>query len=193
MILFGYSVYRALYRPPTYGSGTLAVIVSFSLMMTASYFEVNHHYMQNKADRAAHAITNDKSIKVKCQRPSSALFDAQVGVKGTVFWDDFSTIHLKMSTCRDLKSYAWSKDKDNPTRDQIIAVHVLTHEVMHTQKITSESEAECYAMYYDPQTFMHYGASPQAAAELTEWYRANIYPHMPDNYTSLDCSTLIYP
>jgi hypothetical protein len=49
-------------------------------------------------------------------------------------------------------------------RDQVVAVHVLTHEAMHLS-----------------------GQLNEAAAELAAAYWRDIYPLMPDGYRSADC------
>jgi hypothetical protein len=74
-----------------------------------------------------------------------------------------------------------------PTRDQVVAVHVLTHEAMHLSGRLAEAVAECAAVQRDAQTARLLGARPADAAELAAAYWRNIYPLMPDSYRSADC------
>jgi hypothetical protein len=88
---------------------------------------------------------------------------------------------IKSAVCADLRSWLRSSKAD-PSLDQVVAVHVLTHEVMHMVGITSESLAECAAMQRDPDTASALGASPAEAVALAQRYRAEVYPLMPDAY-----------
>ena len=67
-----------------------------------------------------------------------------------------------------------------PTRDQVEAVHVLTHEAMHLSGRLEEAAAECAAVQRDAHTARLLGA-PAAA------YWRDVYPLMPDGYRSADC------
>ncbi|MBV9871233.1 MAG: hypothetical protein JO214_11475 [Frankiaceae bacterium] len=93
---------------------------------------------------------------------------------------------IKREQCGDLKSYLKS-DKQHPNPDQVVAVHVLTHESMHMRGITSEADAECAAMQRDAQTAELLGASPSAAMDLARTYWQIDYPRMPATYRTLDC------
>ena len=74
-----------------------------------------------------------------------------------------------------------------PTRDQVVAVHVLTHGARHMSGLLDEAVAECAAVQRDAQTARLLGARPADAAALAAAYWANIYPLMPDRYRSGEC------
>jgi hypothetical protein len=93
---------------------------------------------------------------------------------------------IKREQCADLKSYM-SSDKEHPSGDQVIAVHVLTHESMHMRGITSESQAECAAVQRDARTAELLGATPAQAMELARIYWRTDYPDMPANYRTDEC------
>lgn len=88
--------------------------------------------------------------------------------------------------CSALRSYMHS-NKQHPTADEVVAVHVLTHESMHMRGITNEADAECAAVQRDETTAELLGADPASARLLARLYWLNDYPLMPDNYRSSEC------
>ena len=94
---------------------------------------------------------------------------------------------IKRRPCSDLRDYLGS-DKDSPSRDQVIAVHVLGHEARHMAGQTVESEAECAAVQRDALTARLLGATPEQATELARTYWATVYPQMPDAYRTDECA-----
>lgn len=93
---------------------------------------------------------------------------------------------IKRDQCHHLAAYVRSGAR-RPTRDQVVAVHVLTHEAMHMSGRLDEAVAECAAVQRDAQTARLLGARPADAAALAAAYWANIYPLMPDRYRSGEC------
>jgi hypothetical protein len=94
---------------------------------------------------------------------------------------------IKRGPCQELTRYLHS-DRQHPTPDEVIAVHVLTHESMHMAGITDEAEAECAAVQRDAVTAEALGADPVAAHALARIYWITDYPLMPDNYRSTGCA-----
>ena len=70
--------------------------------------------------------------------------------------------------------------------DEVVAVHVLTHESMHMLGITA-SRCRVQAMQRDAITAGQLGATPDQALLLARRYWVNIYPNMPDDYRNGDC------
>ena len=58
---------------------------------------------------------------------------------------------IKRDQCHHLAAYVRSGAR-RPTRDQVVAVHVLTHEAMHMSGLLDEAVAECAAVQRDAQT-----------------------------------------
>jgi hypothetical protein len=95
--------------------------------------------------------------------------------------------YIKRGPCGELKHYLAS-DKQHPTADEIVAVHVLTHESMHMKGITNEAQAECAAVQRDATTAELLGADEPAALALARAYWLTDYPRMPDSYRSTSCA-----
>jgi hypothetical protein len=94
---------------------------------------------------------------------------------------------IKRRACSALRDYLGS-DRQSPSRDQVVAVHVLGHEARHMAGQTVESEAECAAVQRDALTARLLGATPGQAAALAREYWLRTYPHLPDEYRSPDCA-----
>jgi hypothetical protein len=94
---------------------------------------------------------------------------------------------MKWKPCHDLASWLRS-DRRGPSRNQLIAVHVLTHEAMHMAGATDEAVTECKAMQRDAAMARELGADAEAAQALAVRYWREIYPAMPDAYRSADCT-----
>jgi hypothetical protein len=93
---------------------------------------------------------------------------------------------IKRDQCRHLAGYLRS-DKRRPSRDQVVAVHVLTHEAMHLAGVVGEAAAECAAVQRDAHTARLLGAAAPDAAALAATYWQEVYPHLPESYRSSDC------
>ncbi|HVT21289.1 MAG TPA: hypothetical protein VHE57_07880 [Mycobacteriales bacterium] len=89
--------------------------------------------------------------------------------------------------CADLRHY-YGGDQHRPSPQEIIAVHVLTHESMHMRGETNEAIAECEAMQRDAETAQLLGATPQEGLALARAYWITDYPNMPDSYRTGDCA-----
>lgn len=129
-------------------------------------------------------------VSVHCQTTAGALVD--VGAElGFVPYDADGlprpTTTIKRDPCRDLRHYLGG-GKDDPSMDEVVAVHVLTHESMHMRGETSEAVAECQAVQRDQTTATLLGANPQQALRLAKRYWKLVYPQMPDDYRTSDCA-----
>ncbi len=139
-------------------------------------------------ERAASALVGFP-VRVKCQSFGGAFVDTGAELGWVPFGSDGvperETL-IKYEPCDALRDYLRS-DGSAPTYDQLVAVHVLTHEAMHMAGLAEESEAECAAVQRDAQMAELLGASPGDAALLAETYWQTVYPRMPDGYRTGDC------
>ncbi len=96
------------------------------------------------------------------------------------------TAQLRGSVCdqiRDWRGAGFGVDN----RDQVVAVHVLSHEAIHVSGVTSEARTECLAMQSNAQSAELLGATPQQARALAETYWEDVFPRMPGTYRASDC------
>ncbi len=97
-----------------------------------------------------------------------------------------STAFISYDTCNYLMAYMRS-DRNNPTREQIIAVHVVSHEANHLRGEFNEATTDCRAMQNDSATAQRLGATPIQARRLALAYWISVYPDMPDAYRTDKC------
>ncbi|MDX6223268.1 MAG: hypothetical protein QOD91_2322 [Frankiales bacterium] len=150
---------------------------------------VRHHNEETRLSQAASVLSGGKAT-VHCQSGSAEWVDVgnelgyvKYGANGV---PEHSTL-IKHAQCGLLASYLGG-GRDRPSLDEVTAVHVLTHESMHMSGITSEALAECAAVQRDYEAAMLLGANAQQAEFLAGAYWHGVYPYMPDDYRSVDCT-----
>ena len=168
-------------------------MISVSLLLVlacaAAYPGVQRRSEEHRLALAASVIAGVHD-RVACQTLGGAF--VSVGAEaGFVKWgpngEPEHVAHIMWDQCRALRGYLRS-DKAHPTRDQLLAVHVLTHEAVHTGGEKSESRTECMAVQRDAQTARLLGASAQAARTLAWVYWKTVYPQMPEDYRDAACA-----
>ncbi|RHA38180.1 hypothetical protein [Cellulomonas rhizosphaerae] len=142
-----------------------------------------HARLESRLSAAASAVAGGP-VTVHCQTFGEAFVD--VGAElGWVRWGsdgapERSTL-IKREPCRDLSAWLASS-KTAPTLDQVIAVHVLTHETMHMVGLKNESQAECAAIQRDAEMAVALGATPAQGQGLARQYWIEAYPRVGPGY-----------
>jgi hypothetical protein len=138
---------------------------------------------------AAASVLAGAPVAVRCQSLGQAVLDGGPEL-GYVRWRADGSPEpwalIKRDQCHHLAAYVRS-DKRRPSRDQVVAVHVLTHEAMHLSGRLGEAGAECAAVQRDAHTARLLGAEPADAAWLAAGYWREVYPLMPGSYRSEQC------
>jgi hypothetical protein len=161
----------------------ISVGLSLALALCCGIPMLVEAWVEHELEGAASQIAGGP-VQVHCQTLGQAFVD--VGPElGFVRWGpdgipERSTL-IKFSTCGNLRAWLGST-KANPSLDQVVAVHVVTHETMHMVGITNEAHAECAAMQRDAAMAAALGASPRQAEALALRYWTEVYPRMPDGY-----------
>ncbi len=128
-------------------------------------------------------------VSVHCQTLGQAWTDAHTELGYVPTGPDGRPAHqtvIARDTCSDLNDWLGSSRRD-PSRDQIISVHVLTHEAMHMAGTISEAKAECLAVQRDAWMAQALGASHEQAVRLARSYWRQVYPQLSDDYRTTDC------
>jgi hypothetical protein len=150
---------------------------------------VRHHRLEQRLTAVASDLVG-APVTVHCQTAGQEFVDAGAEL-GYVRWGpdgvpEHETL-VKHAQCGELADYLRS-GKDAPSEDQVVAVHVLTHEAMHMAGETAEAVAECQAVQRDARTAELLGATPDQARRLADAYYTGVFPRMPDDYRSDDCA-----
>lgn len=162
---------------------TFAVVLA--LLLPALWTEVRWLRVQAAATTAVQQLTGNPSARVQCQRALGTLLWAGADL-GRVEWDEPDRAWLTLETCQHLGSW-YRSDRTDPSLDEAIAVHVLTHEAMHVAGERDEAVTECRALQRDERTVVLLGGSPAQGSALAEWIATEVYPTMPDEYRSAEC------
>jgi len=183
----GVSVRWVLVRVDALGRVTRFPRVSVGLALTAALAcavpLVLHARLEGRLEDAATVIAQ-RSVSVHCQTFGETWTDAGAELGYVKYlpggMPERKTL-IKYGVCGDLRHWLRS-DKESPSRKEVIAVHVLTHETMHMRGITDESWAECAALQRDAAMAVALGATPDQGEALARRYWTEIYPQMPDGY-----------
>lgn len=144
--------------------------------------------LEHRLADAASTIVGS-SVDVHCQTAGETFTDAGSDLGYVAFGLDGEPDRkttIKWEQCRALASYVRSEGIE-ASRDEMIAVHVLTHESMHMSGVRNEAESECRAMQRDAWMARLLGAARSDARYLASWYWRTIYPNMSPGYRSDDC------
>ena len=168
---------------------TISVVLLVILAAAAAYPRVSRYREERTLARVASTIAGVR-VEVVCQTLSGAFVDAGAEA-GYVRWGPDGVperiAHIKWEQCKDLRGYLHS-GKHHPTPAQLRAVHVLTHEAVHTSGEKVEAVTECKALQRDAETARLLGAPPDGARELAWAYWKDVYPTMPDDYRDSGCA-----
>ena len=166
----------------------ISVVLLLLASAAAAYPGVVRHREERKLAQVASAIAGVK-VKVVCQTLGGAFVDAGAEA-GYVRWgpdgEPEHIAHIKWEQCKELRRYLHS-GRHHPGFAKLEAVHVLTHEAVHTSGEKSESVTECKAVQRDAHTARLLGASDNDARALAWLYWRTVYPNMPDDYRDAGC------
>ena len=187
-LAFRWGLHRtdALGRPNRFPAVALALLLVPALLVARP--GVERRLEQRHLASAASTLIGT-SVSVHCQTAGEAFVDAGWEL-GFVKYDsegvpEHKTL-IKQGPCHDLRAYLHSS-KAHPNANQILAVHILTHESMHMSGITTEARAECAAVQRDARMAELLGAEPAEAQALARAYWVTVYPRMSDAYVSDEC------
>jgi hypothetical protein len=148
-----------------------------------------HVQMERRLSAVASDIVGSP-VSVQCKTLGQSWADAHTELGYVRFGPDGvpeSETVLADEACRNLE--AWRRSEHEVLdRDQVIAVHVLTHESMHMTGIANEARTECAAMQRDVRTAQALGATEAQGVDLARYYWERVYPRMPDDYWSNGCA-----
>lgn len=159
------------------------------LAVAAAVPGVRRRSEEKRLSGVASALVGHR-VQVRCQSFGQALADLGSEL-GYVRWDAAGRPEprtlIKRDPCGQLRRY-YGGHRSRPSRDTVIAVHVLTHEAMHLRGLLDEAGAECAAVQRDETTAQLLGATPAQARELARDYWLTVYPDMPDGYRESGCA-----
>lgn len=166
----------------------IPIIVCLVILLIGSIMEWNWQSNDRAFTKATGYLSQGGVIR--CQRFTDAFVFAGGELGHVMFSADGKpekTAMITWDTCHDAVSWLDS-DKNNPTVQQVIGVHVINHEAIHERGEKNEAKTECLALLHDAKTAENLGATKEQAERLASKYWTDVYPRMPESYKTHDCS-----
>lgn len=177
--------YLIVYRLQTRTHNPLMVGLILLVLVPTAFMEYQWSSAEQEAGHTVAVVSgNDKGV-LHCQRLIETMVDATQNI-GHVSLAEPDKAVMKHRPCQELFDYMRS-DKNNPTADQVEAVHVLTHESIHVGGNYNEAETECAAVQRNSKTVEQLGGTREQGVQLAETYYTQTYPNMSQNYKSAEC------
>lgn len=166
----------------------LVVFLSVLLVLVGGS-EARWQYLHWSASSALKEVTGNPNATLQCQRLSELWIDMDSGsIGGKVSGARVNIATMKYGQCAELFSWMQSWDKSNPSMEQVVAVHVLTHEGIHTTGEFNEAVTECTAIQRDSMMVTKLGADKDTGLLLQKMYFENMYPKMSSAYQLGGCT-----
>jgi hypothetical protein len=169
------------------GRGGIGVLLLGALGLASGWFAWQTAQLERRLSDAAELVSGRPGVSVDCR---NLVREMVSGRPGEVWFDADGTpakvTTLSWEICGDLDGWL-DGGSGVPSTDEMIAVHVLTHEAIHLAGHRDEAYTECLAMQYDEATAILLGADPTTARQLAERYWLEVYPRMRGDYTHANC------
>jgi hypothetical protein len=158
------------------------------MVLGLGFFVWRGHVFESDLAVAIRSLTGDSTLEVECQGLLREFrLDNNLGEVAREANGELSNVaQLRRSVCSEIRGYIGS-DKSGPSREQVIAVHVLSHEAVHASGVSGEGLTECLAMQYDTHLAELLGATQTQAVALADRYWREVFPRMPNGYRAVDC------
>lgn len=188
VLLFGFAVFLATHtilksRKRVDRSRIVALVVLGLVIGQQGWWEYQWFKQEAVLSTAAKSIGGAEA-DVDCQRFGEALLFTRSNLGEVQFGDDGKPAKQTMiawEVCKDFRDFL-TGDKANPTHEQTVAIHVLTHEAVHMAGEKNEAATECYAMQLMPYVAQSLGVPQGKADEMSAWYLAEVYPTLDNDY-----------
>jgi hypothetical protein len=123
----------------------------------------------------ASTIAERPNVTVRCNSIFDTLFSGK-GVSspaGTAYYDT-GEIFFESGWCKKFKAYL--RDPENAPNDQLFAMHIFTHEVMHIRGEQNERKTDCQAIQRNHLVGKLLGISDSTARRNAKIYYSELYP-----------------
>jgi len=167
----------------------VGVAVPLVVALLAGIPVVRHARTEARLARVASALVGHR-VEVRCETLSQAWTSAHTELGYVRFGADGQPeplATLTVDACSDLSAWIGGHRSDAP-QNQVIAVHVLTHEAMHLAGETNEARTECAAVQRDARTATLLGATAEQARAVARRYWRISYPDLPADYRTPECA-----
>jgi len=170
------------------GRGAWYALGLVGLGLTSGTMAWQSAKLEDRLAEVAARVADRPGVVVDCKNLLQELLQEKPGqVWFNADGTPSNTAELSWEICDDIDAWL-DGGSGTPTDEQVIAVHVLTHEAVHLGGIRDEAQTECLAMQYDAAVAEALGADPITARALAERYATAFYPRMRGDYRHYNCA-----
>jgi hypothetical protein len=190
IILLLICILLAIFYPIYNGNKPRVFTALFLVALTVplGYEEYKIIVTEKALTSLARSYTGLTNIEIKCDRLSQYMVSASQR-QGEVYFDadgtPESSARIMYRTCQSIVPLITNRTAITPSLDQIVSLHVVSHEIQHLIGVKDEAIAECNALQNNMEFFKLFNIlEPGIAAKR---YYQELYPNMPMRYKSADC------
>ncbi|MDI1351965.1 MAG: hypothetical protein PSV35_04230 [bacterium] len=159
--------------------------IMFVLGLVCALPPIQHWRFEHLLTQIARKLAEGHPANVHCNTLFDTMFDEEIGISGHA---DPRTgyIVIQYPVCSTLMNYL--KHPYRANKDEIISLHILTHESMHARGEYNEAKTECEAIQRDQRTAKYLGVPDSIANQTAMDYYKNFYLKRTDSYFSKECA-----
>ncbi len=183
---FCWLIYREIrYQPEKFDSFSLVyILVLGALAIAAARPAYTTWQLETLLSEKASIISDRPNIKVRCNSMFDTLFSGKgVSSPAGTAYIEAGEIFFESGWCKNFKKYL--KAPEDASREQLFAMHIFTHEVMHIRGERNEKKTDCQAIQRNHTVGELLGISRSVARENAKRYYVELYPR--HNYFDRHC------
>ncbi|MBX2848663.1 MAG: hypothetical protein KTR16_10095 [Acidiferrobacterales bacterium] len=160
------------------------IVVLASIAIACAMPAYKNWHLENFLSEQASIIAERSGVVVKCNSLFKTIFDGKGldSLAGTAYFET-GEIFFENGWCRSFRKYL--SDPENASHDQIFAMHVFVHEVMHIRGERNEQRTDCQAIQRNHLVGMQLGVAADVAKRNALFYYNQLYPRHP--YFNNEC------
>lgn len=174
---FCYLVYREIRSPykKSDGFSLIYILVLVALAIASARPAYLTWRLETMLSEIASVIAERPNVKVRCNSVFDTLFTGK-GVSspaGTAYYDT-NEIFFESGWCKNFTAYL--SNIENPSNEELFAMHLFTHEVMHIRGERSEKKTDCQAVQRNHTVGKLLGIDDAIAIKNAKTYYTKLYP-----------------
>ena len=185
-LFFCWLIYRELRSPAEGSKGPVkGYILTLSILAIAcAWPAIKTYRLEAFLSEKASIIAERPNIKVKCNSIFGSIFNGQ-GLDNNLGTARISQgeIFFENNWCSNFQKYL--SNPEHPSKEELIAMHVFTHEVMHVRGEKNEKKTDCQAIQRNHHVGELLGIDPNTARRNAKKYYNTYYKQHP--YHSKHC------
>ncbi len=186
-LFFAWLIYREIttnwYSANRFNTFNLLYLATLLLLLISSiWLPVKYWRLETFLSEKSSLLADSRNVKLHCNSVVDSIFDNSLNVVGHANYKT-GEIVFQHSWCKNIMEYL-----DHPeqvTKNELISLHVFTHETMHIRGEMNEKNTECQAIQRNYRVAKLLGIPDSIAKKNALKYYNDYYPSHP--YFSPEC------